>query len=169
MMTERELETLYTEYMGKVLGYIRSRVSEPRTAEDLCQDVFEKTVRYRDRYDPDKASPGTWLYTITKNTVLNYLTRKRPAEEMQEELTEETVSELTDGSLPEDSLITAETLGELAEALEELPEGLCDIIVLRYYDDIPLNVIATRLGISYGAVKLRHQKALKILRDRISG
>ena len=42
-----------------------------------------------------------------------------------------------------------------------------DIIVLRYYDGKPLTEIAEMMGLSYGAVKLRHQSALAKLKKAL--
>ena len=52
-----------------------ARVNDRSDAEDLCQDVFEKAFRAADRYDPSRSAPGTWLYAITRNTVINYYRR----------------------------------------------------------------------------------------------
>ncbi len=147
---------LYTEYHDKVLSYIRTRVSNFDDAEDLCSDVFEKVFRAGDRYDAQKASPGTWIYAITRNTVIDYFRKSR--------LTEEIPEDIRDDALPEDEILQSELLGSLAAALESLPDELTDIVVMRYYDRIPLTEIAVTLGLSYGAVKLRHQKALAMLR-----
>ena len=57
---------------------------------------------------------------------------------------------------------------ELAAALKRMPEELRDLIVLRYYDNKPLTEVADLMGLSYGAVKLRHQKALGILKKALS-
>ncbi|MBQ9468964.1 MAG: sigma-70 family RNA polymerase sigma factor [Clostridia bacterium] len=156
-MTADEKERLYVEYRGKVLSYIRSRVFNVSDVEDLCEDVFVRAFSAADSYDDSKASPGTWLYSITKNTVIDYCRRKRPAEELPEEL--------SDGSLPEEEILNAETLEELASALERLPTELTDIIVLHYYDNLPLTEVAASLNISYGMVKIRHNKALALLRS----
>ena len=64
----------------------------------------------------------------------------------------------------DDALLKNETLDELASALEMLPDELQEIIVLRYYDGIPLTEISDKMGLSYGAVKLRHAKAVEMLR-----
>ena len=152
-MTTEEQERLYTEYHGKVLGYIRARVNNRADAEDLCEEVF---LRAAATYDASKSASGTWLYAITRNAVIDHFRKTRPTEELPEEL--------SDGSLPEEGLLQAEQLGELAGALERLPQELTAIIVLRYYDCLSLVEIAQRMGISYGAVKLRHQKALAMLR-----
>ena len=133
-----------------------ARVRSREEAEDLCADVFEKALRAGDRYDAGKAAPGTWLFTITRNTVIDYYRKARPTEELPEEL--------KDDNSPEEGLLNAETLEELAAALECLPADLVDIIVLHYYDRLDLTQISAKLGISYGAVKLRHQKALLMLR-----
>ena len=160
-MTTAEQERLYAEYHEKVLGYIRARVSSREDAEDLCAEVFERALRSSDSYDAAKAAPGTWLYAITRNTVINHLQRSRPAAELPEDL--------TDDALPEDGLLQSELLDSLAAALEKLPDELTDVIVLRYYDRLPLTEIALTLGMSYGAVKLRHQKALALLRREMAG
>lgn len=155
-MTAHEQERLYAEYRDKVLGYIRNRVNNKEDAEDLCSDVFEKAFRASADYDEEKSAPGTWLFSITRNTVIDYYRRTRQAAELPEDIPEE-------GSV-EDGLINSETLEELAKALEKLPTVLTEIIVLRYYDRLPLAVISQRMGLSYGAVKLRHQKALGMLK-----
>ena len=45
---------------------------------------------------------------------------------------------------------------------------MTDIIVLRYYDGLPLTEIAETLGMSYGMVKIRHNKALSLLRAALA-
>ncbi len=156
MTATAEFEALYTEYRSKVLAYIRSHISDSADAEDICQDVFLKAFRAADRYEAEKSAPGTWLYAITRNTVIDYYRRIRPTEELPEEL--------SDDALPEDGVMQEALLQALAEALEQLPDELTDIVVLHYYDGLPLTEIAEALGMSYGMVKIRHNKALSLLR-----
>ncbi len=159
-MTVMTLEEIYTAYYGKVMGYISARIRNHADAEDLCADVFEKVQRKLDDYDQSKAAVGTWIFTITRNTLIDHFRRKKPNEELDENLSDD--SEL------DESLLSTETLGELASALRRLPQQMMDIIVLRYYDGKPLTEIAQMMNLSYGAVKLRHQNALVMLRQLIS-
>ena len=156
-MNSLEMERIYATYSGKVMGYLRARIHNTAEAEDICSEVFEKVMRKIDDYDQTKAAVGTWIFSITRNTLIDHYRKKRPTEELDEKL-EEVKEEVS----------TDETLSELAVALQRLPEQLRDIVVLRYYDGKPLTEIAEMMGLSYGAVKLRHQNALMLLRERMA-
>ncbi len=158
-MTSSEWDEIYRTYHDRVMGYIAARVQRREDAEDLCADVFEKALRAAPAFDAARSSPGTWLYAITRNTVIDYFRRTRSVEELPEDL--------SGGEPPEGDLLRAERLDSLAAALEQLPDELTDVVVLRYYDRLPLTRIAEKLGMSYGTVKLRHQKALALLRGKL--
>jgi len=155
-----DLDRIYTEYSGKVMGYIRARVRSSADAEDLHSEVFEKILRKIEGFDPSKASLNTWIFTITRNTVIDHFRRARPGEELDENL--------SDNIELDENLLNSETLGELAAALRKLPQQLMDIVVLRYYDGKPLTEIADMMHLSYGAVKLRHQNAVLMLRQALA-
>ena len=151
-MTACDLEQIYTDYYKKVMGYISARIRSRADAEDLCSEVFEKVQRKLSDFDQSKASVGTWVFTITRNTVIDHFRRTRPSGELDENMA---------GDFEVDaSILHTESLSSLAAALKQLPTELRDIIVLRYYDGKPLTEIAEMMRLSYGAVKLRHQSAL---------
>lgn len=158
-MSTPTLEQVYTDYYGKVMGYISARINNWADAENLCSDVFMKVQQKLENYDDSKASISTWVFTITRNTVIDHFRKKRPTAELDENL--------SDDSEVDENLLNQETLSQLAGALMRLPEQLRDLIVLRYYDGKPLTEIAELMGLSYGAVKLRHQNALMLLREQL--
>ena len=159
-MQNADLDRIYTEYSGKVMGYIRARIRSSAEAEDLHSEVFEKVLKKIGEFDPSKASLNTWIFTITRNTVIDHFRRSKPSEELDENLSDNV-------ELDED-LLNSETLSELAAALRKLPQQMMDIIVLRYYDGKPLTEIAEMMNLSYGAVKLRHQNAVLMLRQALA-
>ncbi len=158
-MTEVQMDKIYRAFHDKVMGYIRARINRWADAEDLCADVFEKVQRKLPEFDRTKAQIGTWIFTITRNTVIDFFRRSKPTEELDENLSDDTPVEA--------DLLQSETLSELAAGLKELPQQMRDIIVLRYYDGKPLTEIAALMGLSYGAVKIRHQQALLSLRKKL--
>ena len=156
-MSHPDIALIYMKYRDRVMGYIYARLQSRADAEDLCQEVFEKVHLRLDSFDPEKASVSTWIYAITRNCVIDFYRRSHPHDEIDE-------NQATDGSI-DDDLLNDETLEELAAALEKLPAQLRQIIVLRYYDGTPLTEIAKKLNLSYGAIKLRHAKALEMIRE----
>ena len=115
-MNKQDCGFIYTQYRDKVFGFVRSKIVNQTEAEDIVQTVFLKVYSNLDKYDETKASLSTWIYTITRNTVYDYLKEKRdhPVLELIEN-TEES-EEKTD-----ESIWNNETLEELACTLEKLP------------------------------------------------
>ncbi len=151
-------DEIYTEYRDKVFSYTRSKVQDYQDAEDLCEDVFIKVCQKLDQYDDSKSSLSTWIYNITKNTVIDYYRSHKYDLELLDNYDYE--------DEPEEEL-SEETLAFLAKALNELPVQLRDIIVLRYYEDLTLKEISDRMGISYGILKLKHKEALFLLKTKL--
>ncbi|MCR4621584.1 MAG: sigma-70 family RNA polymerase sigma factor [Clostridiales bacterium] len=156
-MTSPDVGKIYATYSGKVMRYIMTRVQRRAEAEDLCEDVFEKVLRRINDFDETKASVSTWIFTITRNTLIDHFRKFRPSEEISEEIP-------SDMSV-ETPMLERETLDELADALNRLDQEQRDIIVMLYYDKKPMTEIARLMNLSYGAVKIRHQKALSALRQ----
>ena len=155
MLTQEEI---YIEYKDKVFGYVKNHVNSVEDAEDITSDVFVKIFSKLDTYDESKASISTWIYSMTSNTVIDFYRTNHIHSEIPEDLTDE-------GSSIEDEVLTGETLELLANALEQLPEELRDIIILRYYKGLTLQEVADVMKLSYGVTKLRHREALGKLKN----
>ena len=154
-----EREEIYSTYSGKVMGYITARVQRRADAEDLCADVFEKVYRRLDEYDQDRAKIGTWIFTITRNTVIDYFRKSKPTEELDENMpSEEAV---------EKNILQEETLREMAQALKNMPPELQNIIILVYYQKKTLLEVSQMVRLSYRTIKLKHQKALRMMRENM--
>ena len=158
-MTMPEKETLYREYSGKVSGYVFSKLRDTKDTEDLVSEVFLKVYEKYNTFDAGRASLSTWIYTITKNTVTDYLHKNRTYSELPDDLSE-------DGCL-DDGILREESLRELGKALSKLDERLRTLIIFRYYKQMSLKEIAQRLGISYAYVKILHKSALQALRTNL--
>lgn len=150
-------EEVYERYQGKVKSYIRSKINNSYEAEDLLSTVFLKVYEKFSTFDQSKASISTWVYTIARNTMIDYFRVRKVHEEIQD-----------DDVVAEDAyqgILTEETLNELAAALEKLPQRERDLIILHYYNKCQLKEIAVRMKMSYSNCKLVHNKALLHLRQ----
>ena len=153
-------EEIYLKYKDKVFGYVKNHVNSIEDAEDITSDIFIKIYSKLDTYDETKAALSTWIYSMTSNTVIDYYRTNHIHSEIPEDLTDERSS-------IEDEVLNKESLEALADALEQLPQELRDIIILRYYKGLTLQDIAGKMNLSYGITKLRHREALGKLRDLI--
>ena len=150
-------EEVYKKYSEKVLAYIRYRVNVPEDAEDLQSNVFYKVFKQWDRYESEKASISTWIYTIARNEVIDYYRTRHATEEVPEDIRDESETET--------EIIQQETLDELSDALEMLDTRERELIILHYYEKETLRSIAKMMKISYDQTKNMHYKALKRLRN----
>lgn len=161
MMNEDRLtaERVYREYYPRILGYVRSKLSSPQEAEDVCSSAMLKIVRGLPTFDPEKASLATWIYTIARNALTDHYRGLH----IHEELSENVACAGDDF----DAILREESLEELAEALEKLPQRERDIIILHYYSGIPLKEMSAAMGMSYANMKIVHKKALSDLRKHM--
>ena len=158
-MDENKQAEIYSEFHDKVQWFLLEKLGDKYLAEDLCSDVFVKVLDKYDSFDESKASLSTWIFTIARNTLIDYYRGRKVYEEMPEEI-------VSDSSIEED-VCNNETLEELACALEKLEERERDIVIMRYYAGRTLREIALKLGISYAYVKILHNKALASLKEKM--
>lgn len=149
-------EKIYADFYDKVRAYVAGKVSNPHDAEDLVSSVFVKVYQKMDAYDESKASVSTWVYTITRNTVVDYYRTRKQFSEVPE-------SYATDDEIDQ-KLINDEMLEQLYTALSHLDVRLRDLIILHYYKEYTLKAAAEELQISYAYAKIIHRKALQSLR-----
>ncbi len=153
-------EQVYQQYDKKIMSYIRSKISNIHEAEDLHSVVFTKIFEKFNTFDQSKASVSTWIYTVARNTLIDYFRVHKVHDELDE------------GDIVEDDayqgILDQETLEELAAALEKLPERERDLIVLHYYKGMQLKEVASRMNMSYSNCKLVHSKALMRLRQHMT-
>lgn len=152
-MTKFTAEELYDAYRDKVLAYLTRRTDNCEDAHDLCHDVFVKVFRSLERYDESKSSISTWIYQITRFTLIDYIRTKHPGNPL--------TANMAAADDPEEAFMCRETLQRLAAALSALERDERDIIIMRYYNGYSLTDISRFIGISYGMVKVKHKKALK--------
>ena len=134
-------------------------------ARDVVQEAYLRAYRGLKRFRGD-AQFSTWMYRITANCASTFLAKR--TRHRHEELTDDSV--LADGrpEIDPESMAEAELLRDrVSDALHDLAPGLRAVVVLRDVYDLPHEAIATELGISEAAAKVRLHRARKKLRERL--
>ena len=134
-------------------------------ARDVVKEAYLRAYRGLKRFRGD-AQFSTWLYRITANCASTLMARR--TRHRHEELNDDAV--VADGrpDIDPESMAEAQLLRDrVSDALHDLPPGLRAVVVLRDVYDLPHEAIATELGISEAAAKVRLHRARKKLRERL--
>jgi RNA polymerase sigma-70 factor (ECF subfamily) len=164
-------------HQQRVVGTVaRMLGGDAADAEDIGQQVFLRVWKSAPRYEPT-AKFTTWLYTITRNLVFNELRRRkhRPVVSLDAQMPGETGAgegsariEDTQAAGPDATLLEAELQQAIAAAIEQLPEAQRLAIIMRRYEDLSYEEIASVLKLTVPAVKSLLFRARVILREKLA-
>lgn len=134
-------------------------------ARDVVQETYLRAFRGLKRFRGD-AQFTTWLYRITANCASTHLGRR--ARHRHDELADDaTVVDHRPEIDPEHRAENEALRDRLRSAIDDLPPRLRAVVVLRDVYDLPHDAIATELGISETAAKVRLHRARRRLRDEL--
>jgi RNA polymerase sigma-70 factor (ECF subfamily) len=148
-----------------------SILHERQEAEDEVQNAYWKASRHINQFQQDSKF-STWMTRIVVNQCLMRLRQTRRAKFLFLDDTligeERGTLELVDQCLtPEAELGTKELSGLLQREISRIPPLLRNVFVLRDVNELPMPVVAEKLGISVAAAKSRLLRARLELRQRL--
>ena len=154
----KAFERLYREHVGRVHGLCLRMTRNPDTAADCVQDAFIKAWKALPRFEA-RASFSTWLHRIAVNTVLE---KRRGSS--NNEIAVEDPTAYEEPTMVLDTPVEEE---ELEAAIESLPQGARDALVLCGVYGYEHSEAASMLGIAVGTCKAQLHRARGLLRDRL--
>jgi len=140
----------------------RRLVTDEDDARDVVQEAYLRAYRSMGSFRGD-AQFTTWLYRITANCASTHLGRRRRHrhENLDDEIDVADPKPEHDPALATDGSLLRE---QLEVAIAELPPRLRAVVVLRDIYDLNHAEIASQLGISESAAKVRLHRARRRLR-----
>ena len=145
------------------------RLRNRSDAEDEVQNALWKAFQHLDQFRSDGPF-GAWLTRIVENQCLMRLRKDRSAHLVRLDETSDWKPgiELMDHlPSPEDDLGGREVITLLRREVLRIPPLLRYVMILRDLDQLGINDVATRLGVSVPAAKSRLMRAREELRARI--
>ena len=139
---------------------------DPDQAEELVQETMIKVWRKAPTYSPSQAAASTWMYTIARNTRIDWL-RKHNKVQLEELTADETYDEET-GETPYSSLLQVRNEKNIKDHLTNLPQEQLQVLTLMYYQGKSGQEVANELNIPLGTVKSRVRLALQKMRLQVS-
>lgn len=154
---------LYQEFYPRIKSYLRSLKVTPEAIEDLAQDVMMSVWRKAEQYNPDKAAPVTWIFTIARNRFIDTHIRKK-----KYNFTEQDASFfMNDIDDPSENLHRKTNYNIIADALKKLSPEHAELIKMVYFQELTHNSVSEVINLPLGTVKSRIRTALSHLRKHI--
>jgi len=151
----------------RLYGTIAKMLGGIEGAEDLAQKVYLRIWQARGRYER-RSKFSTWMFSIMHRLVLNERRgRARRSAVFRALGADETPRDPVARDLPSGEASAAELAAEIDAALAALPDDQRTAMVLRRYDEMPYEEIATVLDTSVPAVKSLLFRARETLRVKL--
>lgn len=155
-MMQLKQEQVWQELRAALFRFIRARVADDATADDLVQDTFVRVHANLDQL-ADDTRLAAWVYRIARNRIADHY-RQRPAP---------TTDAVDDAAAEPESPGTRdnELVGSwLAAMIESLPEPYREAMRLVELEGLSQTEAATRLVLSVSGAKSRVQRGRAQLR-----
>lgn len=149
------LRQLYRSYERRLYGLGLKLLGDASLAEELVQETFVRVWRNAGKFDPDKGSVATFIFTIARRLAIDLWRRpsSRPFEPESE-----------DAAAPGDAMERVVVGLTVRHALDSLSPAHREVLELSYRRDLKQAQIADQLGVPLGTVKTRTFHALRALK-----
>lgn len=136
-------------------------VDDRDAAEDLVQEAFLRLARHAGNIHALDRAPA-YLRSIVLNLARDH--NRRGLVSLRHHATLGHDVDVTDAIA--DQLVRSEEHQRVLDAVRRLPNRQRDCITLRYFEELPIDAIASTLGLSNNSVKTHLQRAMATL-DRM--
>jgi len=166
------IDGLIVKYQHRLMRYLLYLTSNREQAEDLFQDVWMRVLVRGGQFN-GQAKFETWLFTIARNMVID-LRRKRTASSLDELFESGSDDdrpmsfEVADGEpTPFDRVSNFEDGEKIATALLDLDTLHREVLVLRFYEELSLEEIATVTKSHLSTVKSRLYRGMAMIKPKL--
>jgi RNA polymerase sigma factor (sigma-70 family) len=158
---------------SRLRSYIRRRVVDQDSTEDILQEVFFELIEAYRLVKPIE-QVSAWLFRVAKNRIIDSFRKRKLVS-----LSEATYGDDDDAAVPlEDLLPSPESspeaayargvlLDELDEALAELPEEQRSVFIAHEWEGYTFTELAAETGVSVNTLLSRKRYAVLHLRQRL--
>ncbi len=156
-------EKIFRYFGPRVKAYMLKLGTDGALAEELMQETMVSIWRKADKFDPAKAAPSTWIFTIARNLRIDAYRKASRAEPDPHD-----PAFRPDADAPADDVMMQTEIAErLRKIIATLPEEQRTMLQLSYFQDKSHNEISQDFGIPLGTVKSRLRLAMQKVRHAL--
>lgn len=161
---------LYDRYDRACFRFVRRMLGAGHAgaAEDVHQEVWIAVSRSAHDFDPRKAGFATWLFTIARRKVLDYLRRQKVVP-LRDDFDDAAMIVADPGPTPLDRIESRELAERVVTAVEALPPEQRGAFIMFAHAGLSLEDVAQATGVSAETAKSRLRYARAKLRQALAG
>lgn len=168
---DESLRFLISKYTKPVYNFVRHLVHSDNEAEDITQEVFIKIWKNLKKFSVSKSSFKTWLFTVARNTTIDFLRKRKNIlfSDLENEENEYSFAETIadENLLPDEALQKIQNSEFLNKLLSRLNEQHRTILLLHYQEEMTFAEIGEILKKPLSTVKSYHRRAILELRKML--
>jgi len=141
----------FRRHYRQIYGFVRRRSPSGADVEDIAAEVFADAAASLHGFESDGPPVLAWLYTVARRRLAD-ASRRRSGEALS----------------PVPPEYPPEVARALARALAALPASQRDVVVLKLIRGLSFREIASTLGATEAACKMRLSRALERMRESLA-
>lgn len=156
------IAAIYDRYFSDVYRYVRYRVGDEQTAEDIASDVFVRLLEASQRGRSPQTNLKAWLLGTASHVVTDHMRRayRRPIEEISDNM-------LDPLAVPVAELERRESERRVRDAMKQLTPDQQHVLALRFGEGYSIEETANAMNKNVNAVKALQFRALASLQRGI--
>ncbi|HLO29126.1 MAG TPA: sigma-70 family RNA polymerase sigma factor [Anaerolineales bacterium] len=153
---------IYDRYFSEVYRYVRYRINDDTTAEDIASDVFVRLLEAAQKKQGPQSSLKGWLIATASNVVNDHLRRqyRRPVEVLSDSMADSRPSVHSEVDLREQNRMVQSAYAQLTSEQQH-------VLALRFGQGYSIEETAAYLKKNINAVKALQFRALASLQRQI--
>lgn len=163
----RAFAALFGLYAPRLKSYLMRGGASEEAAEDLVQEVMLTVWRRAASFDPTRAAPATWIFTLARNRRIDQLRRERRFD--PEPLDPRALDDAGAASGADGVAERRDWHTFVVQEVGKLPPEQADVLRWIFFDDKPHRTVARERNLPLGTVKSRVRLALRRLRATLNG
>jgi RNA polymerase sigma-70 factor (ECF subfamily) len=160
---EAAFEILFRYFAPRIKSYCLKLGSDASGAEEITQEAMVSIWRNAAQFDPSKASPSTWIFTIARNLTIDRFRKTRRPQFDPNDPALVPEDEPTPGRLIEQT----EKQENVRKIMDTLSANERAVLMLSFYENLSHGDISKQLHIPLGTVKSRIRLAFTKIRSTL--
>jgi len=159
---EAAFERLYVATRAKLYGVVLRILRRQELAEEIIQETYVKIWNSAGQFNPELASPITWMTSIARNRAID-LVRKKSEASIEEEPDAMEVAADTPDPLARREM--TEELKRLLECVGRLEPDRQRLVLLAYYNGWSREQLAEKFAAPINTIKTWLRRSLLDIRE----